>query len=300
MELWRRIVKFWQTAALAGAALVLAKPAVAAAEEAVARGAYVFKAAGCLGCHTDAKGGGAPLAGGRALKTPFGTFYSPNITPDPQHGIGRWSLEDFVRAMRHGRGPDGTRYFPVFPYPSFTGMTDADLTDLKAYLDAQPAVPQANRDHEIRFPFGIRLSMLPWNWLYLTSGAYEPDPARDEQWNRGAYLVRHLSHCGECHTPRNWMGAIDGARELAGTRDGPEGGAVPNITPHPTGIGDWSDGDLDFLFTIGLLPDGDIVGGGMAEVVENSTGALTEADRAAIVAYLRAVPAVENVVSTKD
>lgn len=263
--------------------------------ETVARGEYLFHAANCQSCHTDAKNKGALLAGGRALETPFGTFYGPNITPDEQHGIGAWSDADFVRALRHGRAPDGSRYFPVFPYTAFTKMTDTDMRALKTYIFTLPPVDQANKPHEVDFPFGWRFLMTFWQWLFFEPGAFQPDPERPADWNRGAYLVEALGHCGECHTPREITGALDRSMAYAGNRDGPDGDAVPNITPDPeTGIGKWSDADLIFLFRSTLLPDGDAVGGTMAEVVQNGTRNMNEDDLKAIVVFLRALEPIHN------
>ncbi|MFI4988405.1 MAG: c-type cytochrome [Alphaproteobacteria bacterium] len=262
------------------------------------RGAYVFAAAGCAECHTEK--GGKPLAGGRALKTPYGTFYSPNITPDPAAGIGKWSETDFRRALREGIGPDGTHFFPAFPYPSFTLMTDEDIRDLFAYLKSLPAVAQANRRHELRFPFRYRLLMLGWNRLYLKRGPLPPDPERSPQWNRGAYLVQALGHCGECHTPRNWFGALNWEKVLSGSTAGPDGESVPNLTPdQDTGIGKWSEKDIVYLLETGQKPDGDDVGHGMNAVVDQSTSKLTPEDRAAVAAYLKALPPVRHQIGKK-
>jgi mono/diheme cytochrome c family protein len=262
-----------------------------APNDAAARGEYIFNIAGCLGCHTVPKTG-QRLAGGRALKTPFGTFYSPNITPDRETGIGGWTDEDFIRALREGKAPDGTSYFPAFPYTSFTHLTDQDILDLKAYIDAQPAVSQPNKPHEVSPPFGWRFLLPVWQALFLDHGGLPDEPDRDERWKRGRYLVQAAGHCGECHSPRNFLGGIDHGRMLAGSASGPEGKAVPNITSDPEkGIGKWSEGELTFMLEIGMQPDGDFVGGGMNEVVENSTSKLTAEDRTAIATYLRTVPA---------
>jgi len=256
----------------------------------IARGEYIFNAADCLGCHTMPKNG-QRLAGGRALKTPFGTFYTPNITPDRETGIGGWTDRDFIRALREGRSPNGTAYFPVFPYTSFTHLTDQDLRDLKAYLDAQPPVSQRNKPHEVSPPFGWRFLLPVWQALFLDKDGLPEETGRDERWKRGRYLVQAAGHCGECHSPRNFLGAVNHDRMLAGSPTGPEGKAVPNITPDPEkGIGKWSEGEVTFLLEIGMQPDGDFVGDGMREVVENSTSKLTAEDRAAIAAYLRTVP----------
>ena len=267
----------------------------AAEEDAVAvqRGAYVFAAAGCAECHT-AKGG-KPLAGGRALKTPFGTFYSPNITPDPATGIGKWSEADLKRALREGIGPDGTHFFPVFPYPSFTFMTDADIRDLHTYLKSVPPVVEANRRHEIRFPFRFRILMLGWNRLFLKRGPFQRAANRSPEWNRGAYLVRALAHCGECHTPRKMFGQLDLDHALSGTNEGPEGDKVPNITPDKaSGIGTWSEKDIAYLLETGQKPDGDDVQGGMRAVVDSSTSKLTPEDRAAIATYLKSLAPIRH------
>lgn len=267
-----------------------------AAKDAVGRGAYIFNAAGCLGCHTDEKGGGQPLAGGRALATPFGTFYTPNITADPVNGIGRWSDADFIRAVREGVRPDGAALFPAFPYASYTRMTDRDLLDLKAYLLSLPAASTPNKPHDLSPPFSWRFLVPVWQWMYLTPGPVADDPARPPAWNRGRYLVDALGHCAECHSPRTQLGGLDADRYLAGNPQGPDNDKVPGITGSKAkgkGIGDWSDGDLSLFLEAGLTPDGDVAGGAMGEVVRNTTSKLTAEDRAAIVAYLRTVPAKE-------
>jgi mono/diheme cytochrome c family protein len=271
-----------------------------AAEAAIERGAYLFNAAGGCSCHTDVKNDGPTLAGGRALATDFGTFYSPNITADPTTGIGAWTDADFVRAMREGIGPDGRHYYPVFPFPSFTGMTETDLLDLKSYLFSLPRVERRNREHELDAPYAWRVTLLPWRWLNFEVGPFEPEPDKSEVWNRGAYLVEAVAHCGECHTPRDGLGALDRGNWLAGTADGPEGGTVPNITPDPeTGIGAWSDAAIKRVFATGMLPNGDFVGGAMAEAGEGFRH-LRDADLDAIVAYLRSVPPVVNRVAKPE
>jgi len=274
--------------------LVLARSAAAQGSSGqgdAERGEYLFRAAGCYACHTRPVSGARPLAGGRAFATPFGTFYSPNITPDPDHGIGRWALADFARALRLGEAPDGSHYFPAFPFPSYTGMQDQDLADLWAYLKGVDPVPEANREHELNFPFGFRFLAGAWKWLFFEAGVFQPEPDKDTTWNRGAYLVRHLGHCGECHTPRNLLGAHEDDRDLAGTLKGPDGKKVPNVTPHPKdGIGEWSDSDITFFLQLGVLPDGDVAGGAMEDVIREGTGHLTDEDRAAIAAYLKSLP----------
>ncbi len=260
----------------------------------VARGAYLANAAGCAACHTDSEHGGRPFAGGRAIATPFGTFYSPNITPDPDAGIGRWSGAQFLRALRDGVRPDGANFFPVFPYPSFTKIVDADARAIKTYLFSLPAVRHSNRPHEVSFPFSWRFLQAGWKWLFFDRGPFRPNPDRSAAYNRGAYLVTALAHCGECHTPRNFLGATEPSRFLAGTAHGPGGKAVPNITPdRNTGIGNWSEDDIVGVLTDGHTPDFDFVGGAMAEIVK-STARLTDADRRAIAIYLRSLPPIRS------
>lgn len=276
---------------------LLAVPAAAragdpASPDPVRRGEYVFDAAGCLGCHTDEKGGGVPLAGGRPLKTPFGTFYSPNITPDPVRGIGRWTDADLARALRGGHGREGEPLFPAFPYTSYTRMSDRDIADLRAYLFSRPPSPAVNRPHDLAAPFGWRFLLPVWQALYLEEGALKDDPARPAEWNRGRYLVEALGHCGECHSPRGWMGGIDSGRALAGNPQGPDGDKVPSLRPAKKGLADWSAGDIETALESGMQPDGDFLGGSMAEVVRNSTSRLTAADRRAIAAYLKSLPAM--------
>jgi len=252
-------------------------------------GRYVYQAAGCEACHT-AKGG-EPLAGGRAFATPFGTFYSPNITPHTKHGIGRWTKQQFINAVRHGRSPSGSAYFPVFPYPSYRRMTDADAADLFDYLMARQPDATPNRAHELSWWVG-RWMMRPWQWCLLDASSSAPaDESRAAA--RGRYLVDALGHCGECHSPRSRLGVLDADRHLAGNNNGPGGESVPNITPHrDDGIGKWSADDLAYFFETGELPDGDYTGGHMADVIDHGTSWLTPRDRQAIVTYLRSLPPV--------
>ena len=294
----RRVSMSLLLGAILAALLASAEPALADAD--AERGKYLFAAAGCATCHTDKKGKGAPLAGGRKLKTPFGVFFSPNITPDPEYGIGKWSDRDFIRALRRGVAPDGRHYFPVFPYPSYTGITERDILDLKAYLFTRPPAKTANKPHDAAPPFGWRFLVPLWKALYFTPGPFRGDPARSAQWNRGAYLVTALGHCAECHTPRDGLGGPKAGMALAGTTKGPEGGLIPNITPDKeTGIGRWSDGDLQEVLKSGMLPDGDFVGDVMGDVVDETTGRLKVADIKAIIHYLRSVAPVFHRIERK-
>ncbi len=261
-------------------------------------GRRMFQATGGCTCHTNypGEGEGAPmLAGGRAMETPFGVFYSTNITPDAETGIGRWSTADFVRAMREGLSPEGEHYFPTFPYPSFSGLGDADLADMKAYLDSVPAIRRANKDPEAPFPFSWRPILLGWKFMNFSPRTFEPDPSRSEVWHRGRYLVEAAAHCGECHTPRTLTGGLDGSLQLAGSVEGPEGQLAPNITPHEeTGIGAWSKADVVWYLEMGLKPDGDDTQGLMSEVIEHGYANLPTSDLEAIAEYLASVPAIEN------
>ncbi len=276
-----------------GAALSYAALPAQAQQTAAERGAYIFHASGCETCHTDTANKGAPLAGGRALKTPFGTFRTPNVTPDPTHGIGKWSEADFIRAMREGRSPSGDHYYPAFPYTAYTKMSDADMKDLRAYMLTLPASDKPNLPHELSFPFNIRLGVMAWKWLNFTPGPLPAVAGKDEAWMRGRYLVEALGHCAECHTPRDKLGGLVTSKWMAGSADGAEGEAAPNLTPDSaTGIGEWSAEDIAFALKIGMKPDGDSLGSLMAEVVENGTGKLTDADLAAMAAYLKALPAI--------
>ena len=251
------------------------------------RGQYLSKAAGCVGCHTEERDNAQPFAGGRALKTPFGTFYGPNITPHPQAGIGRWTEQDFVRALREGRRPDGAHYFPAFPYPSFTRINDRDLRDLWAYLRTLPPSNRPSEPHNLKFPFGWRWPLWFWKLLFFTPGAFTPDPAASAVLNRGSYLVNALGHCGECHTPRNFLGGMKRGRHLAGAKLG-EGTSAQNLTP--TRLKKKSDTEVKEFLQTAMTPDGDVAAEAMAEVVRNTTSQLTPADLDAVVAYLRSLP----------
>jgi mono/diheme cytochrome c family protein len=274
-------------AARLAAALAIGAAALACQAQGDAKkGEYLAKAGGCAGCHTGSKPGATPFAGGRELATPFGKFYGPNITPHPDAGIGRWSEAGFIAAMRQGVRPDDAHYFPAFPYPSFTKIVDTDLKDLFAYLRSLPPSSQPSRAHELRFPFGFRFPLLGWKWLFFSPGPFVRDAPRSATLNRGAYLTDALGHCGECHTPRNFLGGANKGRYLAGGKL-PEG-RTPNLTP--TRLKRWNDKQLaDFLRT-GATPEGDAPSDTMYEVIRNTTSQLTPQDLAAMIAYLRSLP----------
>jgi mono/diheme cytochrome c family protein len=274
--------------------LVLVPAAARAAPDPAAaqRGAYIFDAADCVGCHTDAKNNGARLAGGRALATPFGVFYSPNITPDKETGIGKWSLDDFHRALRDGISGHGAYYFPVFPYTSFTGMSDQDIADLFAYLQIQEPVKQVGKRHDVGPPFSWRFLQIGWRALFFTPGPLQPVPGKDAAWNRGNYLANAVVHCGECHTPRNFLGGLEQGRAFSGNPQGPDNQRVPNITPDAeSGIGKWTVEEIETVLKSGQTPGFDVVGSGMAEVVKG-TAKLTDEDRRAIALYVKSLPPI--------
>jgi mono/diheme cytochrome c family protein len=279
--------------ALLGMCLAAVTLRLATAAQTPTRGEYIFRASGCAACHTDVDNGGRPLAGGRALKTPFGTFYTPNITPDPVHGIGGWSDDDFVRAMREGVAPDGSHYYPSFPYTSYTRMRRQDVLALKEYLFSRDPVARPNRSHDLPWYLSFRRLLWFWKLMYFDKGEFKEVADRPAAWNRGAYLVLALGHCAECHSPRNYLGAIDAQMRFAGTRHGPGGKAVPNITPDvQTGIGGWPRADVAYFLRTGATPDGDYTGGEMAEVIDEGLSHLNRADLEAMAEYLWSIPPV--------
>jgi mono/diheme cytochrome c family protein len=274
---------------LGALACALALPAAAADPQGDAkRGAYVFAAADCQSCHTDTKNKGPLLAGGPPMVTDFGTFFAPNITPDKTYGIGAWSYADFRRAVREGKGKGGELLYPVFPYPSFSGMTDQDIADLWAYLKTVPASAQPSKPHQVKAPFGFRPLLTGWRLLYFRAGPLRPAEGLNPQQQRGRYLAEAVVHCQECHSPRNGLGAIEKDKAYAGNPVGPDGQNAPNLTP--TGIGKLTQSDLRDMLSSGMTPDGDFLGSGMADVVLG-TAKLTQADRDAIIAYIRTIPA---------
>lgn len=269
-------------------------------EQLIKQGEYVLRIAGCAGCHTDVDRGGASLAGGRAISTPFGAFYSPNITPDRSTGIGAWSDEDFIRALTEGISPDGRHYYPVFPYTSYTRMRKTDIRALKAYLFTVSPVVQPNKTHDL--PWYMSSHYVNWVWKFINfyPGEYQPQVERTDQWNRGAYLATALAHCAECHSPRNFLGALDPARLNAGTQAGPDNEVVPNITADKkTGIGRWSQDDLVYFLETGATPEGDYTGSLMAEVIDEGLRYLTPEDRKSIALYIRTLPPIEHAVKRK-
>ena len=254
-------------------------------------GKTMFLIGGCASCHaTPGQDDKTKLGGGVGLKSPFGTFYTPNISPDPSQGIGKWAEADFVTAMIKGTSPDGRHYFPAFPYTSYQRIGTGDLRDLFAYLKTLPAVQDKSKPHDVPFPFNIRRTLGGWKFLFLDGKPFEGDPTKDAVWNRGAYLVNGPGHCAECHSPRNVLGGIIASQRFAGG-PAPDGdGFVPNITQKGLSM---SHEQVVKLLETGETPDGDTVGGDMGKVVAN-TGKLSAEDRAAIATYIKSLPPVEG------
>lgn len=270
----------------------------------IANGQYMFHAGGCASCHATPLADGSSkssactnpkyrderlLGGGRCLKTSFGTFYVPNISPDKTAGIGTWSMADFVTAMKKGVSPDGRHYYPAFPYTSYQHMSDKDLMDLKAFIDTLPPVKTKVPDHDLPLVFSYRRGLGLWKLLFLDGKPFTPVPGASDLINRGAYLVQGPGHCGECHTPRNLLGGMQEDRAYSGAPN-PEGkGFIPNITPHKTGLGAWSTNDIAYSLKTGFTPEFDSFGGSMVKVQENMAK-LTKEDRLAIATYLKSLP----------
>ena len=265
----------------------------------VDNGRTMFNAGGCASCHATPAGDPdkmdrTRLGGGLALKSPFGTFYVPNISPDPSDGIGEWSEANFVTALWKGTSPWGKNLFPAFPYTSYQNMALADMRDLFAYLKTLSPVTGRTRRHDLMFPFNLRRLVGVWKLLFLHDGTFAPDPSQSAQWSRGAYLVNGPGHCAECHSPRNFLGAIVESQRFAGGPS-PDGKSfVPNITP--AGLQHWSKDDIAWsqsdiatFLESGMDPSGDYAGDVMAEVIRNIS-LLDTADRAAIAAYIVSLP----------
>jgi mono/diheme cytochrome c family protein len=258
----------------------------------VANGQEMFIAGNCSACHaTPGQDDRTQLAGGLKLKSPFGTFVTPNITPDPKYGIGGWTEAQFVNAMKRGTGRHGEHLYPAFPYASYSLMKTSDVRDLFAYMKTLPAVARPTAPHELKFPFNIRLAVGGWKLLYFHPHEFRPDPAKSAAWNRGEYLAEGPAHCAECHTPRNALGGLEMAKLYAGAPNLEAGGRfASNITPDKDGIGDWSEQDLTDFLKSGTdkcfnEPDG------MKDVIK-STSKLSDDDNAAIAAYIHALPPI--------
>ena len=257
-----------------------------------ANGKVLFAAGGCFSCHASPS---SPdrlhLGGGQPLKTPFGVFYPPNISPDPLDGIGRWTEVQFIRAMREGTAPDGHSYYPAFPYPSYRHMTPQDAADLFAFVKSLPPVSGRVPEHDLAFPYSVRRGLGLWKLAFLEGTVIDHDPARPAAWNRGRYLVEGVGHCVECHSPRSLAGTIIAEKRLSGGPNLEGKGFVPNLTPDKTGLSEWSEAEIASVLKDGFTPDFDSVGGAMADVVRN-TAQLSDTDRMAIAVYLKSLPPI--------
>jgi mono/diheme cytochrome c family protein len=266
----------------------------------VDNGKTMFNIGGCASCHATPnkdpdKVDRTRLGGGLALQSPFGTFYAPNISPDPTDGIGGWSEANFITALWKGTAPNGQNLYPAFPYTSYQHMRLDDVRDLFAYLKTLPQVSGKAPPHDLPFPFNIRFLLGGWKFLFLRGGPFVPDLSKSSQWNRGAYLVNGPGHCAECHSPRNFLGGIIESQRFAGG-PAPDGkGWVPNITPIGLQHGDvtWSEKDVASFLSDGMNPAGDFAGGAMADVISN-TSLLGADDRTAIATYIAALPPTQG------
>jgi mono/diheme cytochrome c family protein len=289
-------MRIWQGAALAvvvvgiATAAYMLKPVTGPARDLAltgdaARGTYLIRLGDCISCHTDHANGGAELAGGPALATQFGTFYAPNITSDKTHGIGGWTVAQFSKAMSDGEGPNGHLY-PVFPYEQYTLMSDQDIVDLYAALQATPGSSSPSKPHELSFPFNIRLSLAGWKNLFFTPERFVADSTKSDQWNRGRYIVDGPGHCVACHSPRNLLGALEKGKELTGNTAGGVGGKAPPLTAEALTKEGYDATSLASVLKDGFTPNFDVLGGAMGEVITDGSSHWTDEDRAAVAAYL--------------
>lgn len=252
----------------------------------VDRGAYLARVSGCISCHSNFEAGRAPLAGGAPLDTPFGAFHPPNLTTDPVSGLGTWTVEQFAKAVRQGVGPNGTPYYPAFPYAFYADFTDQDIADLWAAFQTVPPVADPAPAHTVGFPFDQRWGLKLWRAAFLHDPDAGPVDGRSDAWNRGRALVRGPAHCGACHTPRNLAGGRDLAARFAGNAALPGGSKAPSIQPQALEQGGWTVSALAYALETGLTPSGDAFGGSMAEVVRENTRFMTPEDRTAMATYL--------------
>jgi len=262
------------------------------ATQVINRGEYLARAGDCTACHTEPNG--RAFAGGRAMPTPFGNLYVPNITPDDETGIGQWSADDFYRMMHAGVSRDGTLLYPAMPFASYTRVTRADSDAIYAYLMSVPPVRQANRPHELRFPFNQRDLLIGWRTLYFKEGEFTPDPNQSAQWNRGAYLVQGLGHCAMCHTAINALGGSSESKAFEGGMIPNQNWYAPSLTSNrEAGLGDWDIKDIADLMQVGISHRATVYGP-MAEVVYNSLQYLSDEDAEAMAVYLKALPPRES------
>jgi len=288
-------------AVVASVALYLLRPGVleqkeqkpgAAAPDAttqiISRGEYLARAGDCVACHTEPNN--KPFSGGRGMPTPFGVLYVPNITPDDETGIGRWTADEFYRMLHTGISRNGTLLYPVMPFASYSKVTREDSDAIYAYLMSVPPVTRENRPHELRFPFNNRDLMIGWRALYFKEGEYQPDPAQSAQWNRGAYLVQGLGHCAMCHTAVNALGGTSESREFEGGMIPNQNWYAPSLTSNQeAGLGNWELKDIADLLQAGVSHRATVYGP-MAEVVYNSLQYMSDADAEAMAVYLKSLP----------
>lgn len=254
----------------------------------IERGRYLVTVADCAACHTDSATGGQPFAGGRPIETPFGIVAAPNITPDRETGIGGWSTTDFDNALQHGFAPDGHMLYPAMPYIYYSKAKRSDINAIRAYLATVTPVHHAVVADRLPFPFNIRLGMRAWNALYFRDDRFRPDPSKSDQWNRGAYLVEGLAHCGACHTPKDPLGGDKSGQALQGYSI--QGWYAPNITgDEHNGIGRWSTDEIVAYLETGHNKDA-AASGPMAEEIERSSSHVTRRDLEAIALYLKSLP----------
>jgi mono/diheme cytochrome c family protein len=284
----RRATRVFATAFAAGGLALAALAPAMAQQTQLQRGEYLARAGDCVSCHTAQ--GGAPYAGGLRLDTPFGYMLSPNITPDPVTGIGRWSGDDFYRAMHHGVNKRGQDMYPVMPYDFYTKVTRADIDAIFAYLKTVTPVTNNVTTNHLYFPFNQRWSMGAWRELFFSEGTYKPDPAKSASWNRGAYLVEGLGHCSDCHSPRDIMGGIEKSKAFQGAVI--DGWFALNLSSNlHSGLGEWTAEEIATYLKTGVFRGKTTALGPMAEVVKNSTSYMTDDDLKAMGEYLKSIPA---------
>ncbi len=250
------------------------------------RGAYLARMSGCIACHTNSENGGAPLAGGVALATDFGTFYSPNLTTSTTHGIGNWDVESFAKAVRQGVSPEGEPYYPAFPYPFYARFSDQDVADLWAAFQTVPPVALSSTDQNVIFPFNFRNGLKLWRAAFFKQSRFQPVEGQSDAWNRGKFIVEGPAHCGACHTPRNMLGARQAELRLHGADKLPGGGKSPPLTSVALKENGWTEKTLAYALRTNVLPDGDTFGGSMGEVVRDGTSFLAQSDLDAIATFL--------------
>src|SRR4051812_33831080 len=299
-----RTLKALLPAFLAAWLAIGASPATAQDAALIAKGEYLARAGDCIACHTAREG--KTFAGGLPMKTPFGTLYTSNITPDPQTGIGMWTSDQFYQMMHNGRFPDGGLVYPAMPFASYTKVTREDSDAIYAYLRSVSPVKQRNREHDLKFPFNNRSLILGWRTLFFKEGVYKPDPTKSAEWNRGAYLVEGLGHCGMCHTAINALGGSSESQAFQGGLIPMQNWYAPSLTSNrEAGLGDWSIEEISDLLRTGISNHGAVYGP-MAEVTYNSLQYLSQEDTRAMAVYLKSLgqevapPATSRVPTTES